>query len=70
MTSYNNFQSFSGPPHPPIGNILEKANNNNTKFKGESATRPSFWSNIIQIELGMSHFKVVCEPKVLINKSI
>ena len=44
-TSYNNFQSFSGPPHPPIGNILEKANN--TKLKGELTTRPSSWSNII-----------------------
>ena len=44
MTSYNKFLFFSGPPHPPIGNILEKAND--TKLKGEFTTHPLFWSNL------------------------
>ena len=47
------FSPFQDHPHPPIGNILEKAfnnkNNNDTKLKGEPTTYPLFWSNMVQI---------------------
>ena len=40
------FSPFQDHPHPPIGNILEKAfnnnNNNDTKLKGEPTTCPLF----------------------------
>ena len=40
------FSPFQDHPHPPIGNILEKAfnnnNNNDTKLKGEPTTYPLF----------------------------
>ena len=40
--------------HPilPLGISLKKLI---ILLKGESATHPSFWSNIIKIELGMGH---------------
>ena len=47
------FGPFQDHPHPPIGNILEKAfnnnNNNETKLKSEPITYPLFRSNIVQI---------------------
>ena len=47
------FSPFQDHPHPPIGNILEKAfnnnNNNDTKLKGEPITYPLFQSNVVQI---------------------
>ena len=40
------FGPFQDHPHPPIGNILVKAfnnnNNNDTKLKGEPTTYPLF----------------------------
>ena len=53
------FSPFQDPPHPPIGNILEKVNN--TKLKGEPTIGPSFQSNIIQI--GHGSLIVVHESK-------
>ena len=45
------FGPFQDHPHPPIGNILEKAfnhnNNNDMKLKGEPTTCPSFQSNMV-----------------------
>ena len=38
------FGPFQDDHHPLIGNILEKAFNNDTKLKGESTTCPSFQS--------------------------
>ena len=36
------FSPFQDHPYPPIGNILEKAFNNDTKLKGEPTICPSF----------------------------
>ena len=59
------FSPFQDHPHPPIGNILEKAFNNNdnkTKLKGEPTAYLLFWSNIVQIRCRSLIMTIVHEP--------